>query len=143
MSLLVSLLLDELIGGELMTHQSVVLGNVSEDLQRFKVLLTMTPTLLLTSPLVPQALTDLNPLFTVLVEQYNEFDPLLQGPEVRFIARCSRRTEAPLFFRVALSCLNDNIFFLKSSLILGDHRAEERHKLPSKIVCGGARLVSF
>lgn len=118
-----------------MTHQSVILGNVSENLQRFKVLLTMTPTLLLASALVLKVLTYLNPLFTVLVEQYNEFDPLLQGPEVRFIARCARSTEAPLFFRVALSSLSDNIFFLISSFILGDQRAEERHKLPSK-VCG-------
>jgi hypothetical protein len=77
LSLLVSLLLDELIGSELMTLYSVSLSYVSEDLKRLKVLLAMAPTLLLASPLVTQVLTDLNPLFTVLVEQFNEFYSLL------------------------------------------------------------------
>ena len=77
MSLLVSLLLHELIGSELMTLYSVSLSYVSEDLQRLKVLLAMAPTLLLASTLVRQVLADLNPLFTVLVEEFNEFYSLL------------------------------------------------------------------
>ena len=77
MSLLVSLLLDELIGSELMALYSVSLSYVSEDLQRLKVLLAMAPTLLLASTLVRQVLADLNPLFTVLVEEFNEFYSLL------------------------------------------------------------------
>lgn len=77
MSLLISLLLDELIRSELMTLQSVSLSYISEDSQRLKVLLTMAPTLLLASTLVRQVFTDLNPLFTVLVEKFNEFNSLL------------------------------------------------------------------
>ena len=77
MSLLVSLLLDELIRGELMALYSVSLSYVSEDLQRLKVLLAMAPTLLLASTLVSQVLADLNPLFTVLVEKFYEFYSLL------------------------------------------------------------------
>jgi hypothetical protein len=77
LSLLVSLLLDELIGSELMALYSVSLSYVSEDLQRLKVLLAMAPTLLLASTLVRQVLADLNPLFTVLVEEFNEFYSLL------------------------------------------------------------------
>ena len=77
MSLLVSLLLDELIRGELMALYSVSLSYVSEDFQRLKVLLAMASTLLLASPLVRQVLTDLNPLFTVLVEEFDEFYSLL------------------------------------------------------------------
>jgi hypothetical protein len=87
LSLLVSLLLDELVRGEVMTLFSMSLSYVSEDLQRLKVLLAMAPTLLLASSLVCQILTDLDPLLTILVEQLYEFDSFVQRPEVRFVSR--------------------------------------------------------
>ena len=87
MSLLVSLLLDELVRGEVMTLFSVSLSYVSQDLQRLKVLLAMAPTLLLASSLVCQVLTDLDPLLAVLVEELDEFDSLVQRPEVRLVSR--------------------------------------------------------
>jgi hypothetical protein len=126
LSLLVSLLLDELVRGELMTLFSVSLSYVSEDLQRLKVLLAMAPTLLLASSLVCQILTDLDPLLTVLVEELDEFDSLVQRPEVRLVSRWARPTVAPVSsWRLALSFLSEHIFFLsESSLVLDDERAE-------------------